>query len=238
MTEVLERDAPPAERLQALNERFAGAPAQELIAWAAAEYPGRIAVSCSFGGPSGMVLVDLAMAVDRAIPVIYADTDFLFPETYATAQAVEERYGIHALAFRPVLSPQAQAALHGPALWERYPDRCCALRKVEPMRVALENFSAYLTGLRRDQAATRGETPLVQWDAKFGLLKLNPLAGWTEREVWSYIVANDLPYNPLHDRGFPSIGCTNCTRAVAPGEDPRAGRWSGTGKIECGLHVG
>jgi phosphoadenosine phosphosulfate reductase len=233
-----EARVPSAEELEALNERFAASPAEDLIAWAVEQHRGRLAVSCSFGGPSGMVIVDLVMAVDRSVPVIYVDTDFLFPETYATVQAVEARYGIQALAFRATLSPQAQAALHGPALWERDSDACCAIRKVEPMRVALANFDAYLTGLRRDQAETRRETPLVQWDGKFGLLKLNPLASWGEREVWSYIMKHELPYNPLHDRGYPSIGCTNCTRAVAADEDPRAGRWSGTGKIECGLHVG
>ena len=220
-----------------LNERFAGRPPQELIAWAAEAYRGRLALSCSFGGASGMVLLDLALHVDPSIAVIYVDTDFLFPETYATVAAVRERYGIEPIAFRPALSPAAQERLHGSALWQRDPDACCTLRKVEPMRAALAHFDAYLTGLRRDQAATRRQTSLVQWDAKFGLLKLNPLATWSEREVWSYIVLHKLPYNPLLDQGYPSIGCTNCTRPVAAGADPRSGRWSGTGKVECGLHT-
>jgi phosphoadenosine phosphosulfate reductase len=234
MTTTTAHDAATAA---ALGERFANATAQEVIAWASAEYPGQLAVSCSFGGPSGIVLVDLAMQVDRSLPIVYVDTDYLFLETYATAKAVEERYGARVLAFRSALSPRTQELLHGPALWERDADLCCSLRKVAPMREALLGFSAYLTGLRRDQSDTRTSTPLVQWDEKFGLLKINPLAAWTEREIWSYIVANGLPYNPLHDRGYPSIGCTNCTRAVAPGEDPRAGRWSGSDKIECGLHT-
>ena len=223
--------------LDELNRRFAGRPADELIAWAAAEYRGRLAVSCSFGGTTGMVLLDLALRIDPSIAVVYVDTGFLFPETHATVAAVRERYGVEPLAFRPELSPAAQARMHGPALWERDPDACCEVRKVRPMRAALAGFSAYLTGLRRDQASTRQETPLVQWDAKFGLVKLNPLAEWTEHDVWAYIAAHDLPYNPLHDQGYPSIGCTNCTRPVAAGEDPRAGRWSGTDKVECGLHT-
>ena len=227
-----------SDTLAELNRRFADQPAQDLIAWAAAEFPGRLALSCSFGGASGMVLLDLVLQVDRSIAVVYVDTDYLFPETHATVAAVRQRYGIEPLSFRSTLSTAAQDHFHGPALWERDPDACCEIRKVLPMRAALAPFSAYLTGLRRDQASTRGETPLVQWDAKFGLLKLNPLAAWTEHDVWAYIAAHDLPYNPLHDRGYPSIGCTNCTRPVAAGEDPRSGRWSGTGKIECGLHTG
>lgn len=223
--------------LGALNRRFAERPAEALITWAAEHYRGRLALSCSFGGPSGMVLLDLALRADPSITVLYVDTGFLFSETHATVAAVRAHYGIEPVAVLPVLSPGAQAALHGPALWERDPDACCDLRKVQPMRAALAGFDAYLTGLRRDQASTRTQTPLIQWDAGFGLLKLNPLAGWSERDVWAYIVANALPYNPLHDRGYPSIGCTNCTQPVAPGDDPRSGRWAGTGKVECGLHT-
>jgi phosphoadenosine phosphosulfate reductase len=228
---------PGSDGVADFSEHLEYLSAQEIVAEAVDHYRGRLAVSCSFGGASGMVLVDMALKADPSVAVIYVDTDFLFPETYATVKAVEQRYGIKALAFRSAVSVAAQEHLHGPALWERDPDACCAIRKVEPMRTALANFDAYLTGLRRDQSETRRETPLVQWDAKFALLKINPLASWTERDVWSYIMKHDLPYNPLHDQGYPSIGCTNCTRAVLPGEDPRAGRWSGTGKIECGLHV-
>jgi phosphoadenosine phosphosulfate reductase len=223
--------------LDDVNQRFAGRPPSELIAWAAETFPGKVALQCSFGGTSGMVLLDLALAIDPAMAVVYGDTGFLFPETHATVEAVRRRYGIEPRRLAPLLSIEEQVAAHGPALWERDPDACCEIRKVTPMREALAGFDAYLTGLRRDQASTRKETPLVQWDAKFGLLKLNPLAEWTERDVWTYIVAHSLPYNPLHDQGYPSIGCTNCTRAVAPGEDPRSGRWAGTDKIECGLHT-
>src|SRR5581483_9130057 len=152
MTTQTTRRAPNEADLAAQNARFAGREPGELIAWAAAEYPGRLAISCSFGGPSGMVLLDLALQVDRSIPVIYVDTEYLFPETYATVEAVRSHYGIAPLAFRSTLSPETQAALRGPALWERDPDACCALRKVAPMREALAHFDAYLTGLRRDQA--------------------------------------------------------------------------------------
>lgn len=229
--------APDQTYLDEVNLRFAGRPAEDLIAWAAGEYSGRLALSCSFGGPTGMVLLDLGLRVDPSITVLYVDTGYLFPETYATVELVRERYGIEPRAFLPELSIGAQVQLYGEALWERDADACCELRKVRPMRAALSGFDAYLTGVRRDQASTRTETPLVAWDAKFALLKLNPLADWTERQVWTYIMANNLPYNPLHDRGYPSIGCTNCTKPVAPGDDPRSGRWSGSDKVECGLHT-
>ena len=125
---------------------------------------------------------------------------------------------------------------HGEALWERDPDLCCDLRKVEPTRTALEGKRAWISGLRRDQVG-RDTTPAVLWDEKFELVKVNPLVNWDEKRIWAYIFEHEVPYNPLHDRGYPSIGCTNCTRAVRPGEDPRAGRWSGSDKLECGLHT-
>jgi phosphoadenosine phosphosulfate reductase len=125
----------------------------------------------------------------------------------------------------------------GEALWKTQPDVCCNLRKVEPLSRKLAELQAWLTGIRRDQAPTRANTQKVEWDARFNLVKLNPITDWTQDEVWSYIRDRDLDYNPLHDRNYPSIGCTHCTRPVADGEDPRAGRWAGTGKVECGLHV-
>jgi phosphoadenosine phosphosulfate reductase len=225
------------DEVTALAERFAGSSPEEIVAWAVDTYGSKLAISCSFGGTSGMVILDMALRRDRSVSVVYVDTDYLFPETHDTVRTVEERYRIKALAFRSELSREAQERLHGAALWETDPDRCCEIRKVTPMRTALANFDAYLTGIRRDQSSTRGDAPVVQWDAKFGLLKINPLVSWTERDVWSYIMAHELPYNPLHDRGYPSIGCTNCTRAVNPGDDPRSGRWSGSGKVECGLHI-
>ena len=134
------------------------------------------------------------------------------------------------------MTPEAQAEEHGPALWDRDPDLCCEIRKVEPNRRALEGKRAWISGLRRDQTG-REETPAILWDEKFQLVKVNPLVNWDEKLLWSYIFERGLPYNTLLDHGYPSIGCTNCTRAVAPGEDPRAGRWSGFDKLECGLHT-
>jgi sulfite reductase (ferredoxin) len=210
---------------------------QEILAWALETYGDCITLACSFGGPSGMVLLDMALRLKPDLPVFYLDTGLLFPETYALVEKVAERYHITPVALRPGLTVEEQSERYGDALWAREPDRCCDLRKVTPQREYLKGFDAWITGLRRDQASTRRATPVVQWDAKFGLAKLAPLAHWGEREVWSYIVANDVPYNPLHDQSYPSIGCTHCTRPVLPGEDMRAGRWSGFQKVECGIHV-
>jgi len=194
-------------------------------------------LASSFGGPSAMVLIDLLAESKRNVPVYYLDTDLLFPETYALIERVRERYGIEPVAVRTELTLDAQARLHGEALWARDPDQCCALRKVAPQRAFLARYGAWITGLRRDQSDARKELPFIEWDASSGgLAKINPLADWSEQDVWDYVVAHDVPYNALHDRAFPSVGCLPCTRHVLPGEDPRAGRWPGFDKTECGIH--
>ena len=212
--------------------------AQYVVRDALAEYAGRIVLACSFGGPSGMVLLDLVMQADRSVPVYYLDTGLLFAETYALIERVRERYRIDPIAVAPELDLAAQAKHYGDALWMRDPDACCNIRKVEPQRAFLARYDAWITGVRREQSATRHETAFVGRDAGcHGLTKIAPLADWSETDVWSYVTMRDVPYNPLNDRGYPSLGCTHCTRAVAPGEDPRAGRWPGFTKTECGLHV-
>lgn len=210
---------------------------QEILAWAIDTYRSRITLACSFGGPTGMVLLDMVMQVAPATPVFYLETGFLFPETHQLIAEAQRKYGITPQAVQTQMTVAQQAAEYGEALWERDPDRCCELRKVIPQRELLKGFDAWITGLRRDQASTRKATPIAAWDHKFGLAKIAPLARWDERDVWRYIYEHGVPYNPLHDQGYPSIGCTNCTRAVAPGEDLRAGRWSGFTKTECGLHT-
>jgi len=210
---------------------------QEILAWAARRYRPGLALACSFGGPGGMVLLDMLMAIDRSVEVFYLDTDFLFPETYKLRDVAAARYGIEPVGYVSLLTPSEQALRHGDALWARDADACCAIRKVEPNRRALAGKAAWISGIRRDQTVRRAGTPVVEWDEKFGLVKINPLATWTEARVWKYIVENGVPYNELHDRGYPSIGCTNCTQAVGPGDDPRSGRWQGQNKVECGLHV-
>jgi len=184
-----------------------------------------------------MVLVDLCSKLDLRPEIFYLDTDVLFPETYALRDEVSRRYGVNPVAYHSRLTLEQQEAKYGPELWARDPDRCCYLRKVEPNERALAGKKAWISGIRRDQSSTRRDVALVEWDSAFDLVKLNPLAAWTEDGVWSYIHEHKVPYNPLHDDGYPSIGCTHCTRRVLPGEDRRAGRWSGFDKIECGIHV-
>jgi phosphoadenosine phosphosulfate reductase len=231
------RPIPALDDLQRLGGQLETASPQEILAWALETYTPRITLACSFGGPSGMALLDMVMRLDPSIRVFYLDTGLLFAETYALAAEAQRRYGITPRAVRPGLTLAQQSAQFGDALWARDPDHCCELRKVIPQRKALKGYDAWITGLRRDQASTRRGIAVVEWDNKFGLAKVNPLATWDERDVWRYIDAHNVPYNPLHDRGYPSIGCTHCTRPVAAGEDMRAGRWSGFEKLECGLHT-
>ncbi|HYF77510.1 MAG TPA: phosphoadenylyl-sulfate reductase [Symbiobacteriaceae bacterium] len=194
-----------------------------------------IALACSFGSED-VVLVDMVSKLRPGARVFYLDTNVLFPETYALIDQMKAKYDVSYEQVLPLLTLEEQAAQHGDELWKSDPDACCGIRKVEPLKRILGTVSAWITGIRREQAPTRANAKVVEWDAKFGLVKLNPLAAWKEKDVWSYMMANGVPYNPLHDQGYPSIGCTHCTRAVKPGEDPRAGRWSGFQKTECGLH--
>ena len=209
--------------------------AASLIQQSLETFGSRIAIASSFG-PEDIVLIDLASKSGVPYRVFTLDTDFLFPETYALIDRIESVYGIAIERCRPALTPTEQAERHGEALWSREPDRCCGIRKVEPLTAKLATLDAWITGIRRDQAPTRANAKKQEWDEKFGLWKFNPIADWRSEEVWSYISTHRLPYNPLHDRDYPSIGCTHCTRPVKQGEDPRAGRWSGFNKTECGLH--
>jgi len=210
--------------------------AEQVLSWAFANYGEDVAIATGMGA-EGMVLMDIASRINPEMKVFTGDTEFLFSETYDLIDRVEERYGIKIERILSQLSPEEQEREFGPKLWASNPDQCCELRKVEPLRRKLSTLDAWITAIRRGQTPQRAGAKKVEWDAKFNLVKINPLADWTHQQVWSYIVKNDVPYNPLHDRSYPSIGCTNCTRAVRPGEDARAGRWSGIGKTECGLHT-
>ena len=213
------------------------APPEDILAWALRAYSGSTALACSFGGPTGIVAIDMAMRIDPSTPVYYLHTGLLFEETRTLIDRIRERYAIEPIAVRPRLSLAEQAELYGDALWERNPDLCCKLRKVEPQERFLESYDAWISGIRRDQTNERSLTPVIAWDDKFGLIKVSPFARWTEEMVWRYVRARDLPYNELHDRQYPSIGCIPCTRSIHPGEALRDGRWAGSGKVECGLHV-
>lgn len=183
------------------------------------------------------MLLDLALRIEPTIPVYYLDTGLLFPQTYAFISRIEQRYGISVLAIQPQLTLVEQAEQHGEALWARDPDACCALRKLQPQRSFLKNYDAWITGLHQTATQTRSDLPRVTWDASSNVVKVSPLAHWTDDDLATYAREHDIPHNPLTDAGYASIGCVPCTRRVQPGEAPRAGRWAGFEKTECGLHL-
>ena len=205
--------------------------AEDTLGWAFGTFGEEVAISSAFGA-EGMVLIDIAARINPKFRLFTVDTEFLFPETYNLMDRIESRYGINIERIHSLLSPETQEQMYGAALWSRDPDHCCNLRKVEPLRRKLSELKAWITSIRRDQTSFRASAKKVEWDTKFGLVKVNPLIGWSSKDVWRYIHDHDVPYNELHDRGYASVGCTHCT---LPGAG-RAGRWAGTDKIECGLH--
>ena len=209
---------------------------EEVLAWAFSTYGDNVALATGMG-VEGMALLDIAHRLNPNVKVFTGDTEFLFPETYDLMARVEERYGIRIERLYSELTPEEQEKAYGGELWARDPDLCCSLRKVGPLRRKLSTLDAWVTAIRRDQTEARAQIRKVDWDGKFNLVKISPFADWTRDEVWGYVVRHDVLYNPLHDRNYPSISCTHCTRAVLPGEDHRAGRWSGFTKTECGLHA-
>ena len=211
-------------------------PAEEVLRWALAKFGQNIAIASGFG-VEGMALIDLASRLTPHLRIMTLDTEFLFPETYELIERTEKRYGIRVERIYSALRPEEQAQSHGPALWARDPDQCCNLRKVEPLRRKLSQLQAWGTAIRREQSSARAHAHKIEWDRKFHLVKINPIVDWTAKQVWTYIFEHDVPYNPLHDQNYPSIGCIHCTRSIRPGEDARAGRWSGFQKTECGLHA-
>lgn len=213
----------------------ASSTALEILRWAATK-AGKVGFATGFGA-EGCVLIDLIAREGLAIDVFTLDTGVLFPETYDLWHRLEAKYGIEIRGVTPMQTLEEQALAYGSALWEREPDRCCELRKVEPLRYALRGYDSWITAIRREQTAARANAQPVEHDALHGLRKVNPLVAWTHDEVWAHIYANDVPYNALHERGYPSIGCAPCTSPVIPGENLRAGRWRGTQKTECGLHL-
>lgn len=191
-------------------------------------------------GCEDMVLIDLVVRDRLAVDVFVLDTGRLHGETYALIERTRDRYGLSLRLYAPEGDAlEAFLSSHGPNAFYRSPElrkTCCAIRKIEPLARALKGYGAWITGLRRAQSSERADTAEWGWDAANGLYKYSPLAAWSSDELWDYIRTRDVPYNPLHDQNYPSIGCTHCTRQVMPGEDPRAGRWAGQEKVECGLH--
>lgn len=217
-------------------------PAEEMIAWSLERFGAqRIVITTSFG-MEGCALIDMCAKPGRPLNVVYLDTMFFFPETLKVRDRLIERYPHLTFTNRgTTLTPEVQAAKYGPELWKRDPDLCCKLRKVEPMYDVMAEVDVWITGLRRSQSATRANLRAIEWDWRYQVLKISPLVKWERRHIWDYVKNNDVPYNELHEQGYPTVGCTHCTQPV-PGSTPadytRTGRWSGIDKTECGLHGG
>ena len=210
-------------------------PAEEVLRWAYQEFGESLCPTCSWQKQSS-VLVHMVSELELEVDVIELDTHLFFKETYETREALVERYGLNLI--RPeIITVAEQHKEEGPNLWESDPDRCCHIRKVEPLIHALEPYDAWVSGIRRDQSPSRASARKVERSERYGVWKIQPLADWTEQEVWDYIAANDIPYNPLHDAGYRSIGCMPCTRPTRADEEERAGRWAGSDKLECGIHL-
>ena len=210
-------------------------PAEDVLRWAYEEWGDRLCLSCSWQKQSS-VLVHMTFELGIEVDVIELDTHLFFKETYETRERLVERYGLK-LTVPEIITVAEQHDREGPNLWERDPDRCCHIRKVEPLIRALEPYEAWASGIRRDQSPSRASARKVERSERYGAWKIQPLADWTEKDIWRYIVRNDIPYNPLHDVGYRSIGCIPCTRPTRHDEEERAGRWAGADKLECGIHL-
>jgi len=225
-----------SEDVARLAQHFEPLRAEELVEFAAERFGAQLVLTCSWQlGTS--ILVHMTRQVAPQTRLVEIDTGLLFAETHATRRRLVDHYGLEVETLRPLQSVEEQADAHGGALWERDPDRCCGLRKVAPLERAIRDAGGWLTGIRRDQTSHRARAPKLVLDAGRGVVKVQPLVDWSERDCWRYVHRHGIPYNELHDRGFPSIGCTPCTRRISDDEDARAGRWAGSGKSECGLHV-
>ena len=211
-----------------------GATAQEILSWAVETFGTRFAVSSSMGDG---VLASLVASVAGGVDVLFLDTGYHFAETIGTRDAIGQVYDVNVRTILPLLTVNQQDQQYGAELWRRDPDRCCAMRKVEPLTRALADYDAYASGIRRDESDSRVDTAVVEWDSKRDKIKVNPIAAWTQDDVDAYVDANGILVNPLAYEGYPSIGCAPCTHRVADGEDARSGRWKGSQKTECGLHA-
>lgn len=213
---------------------LAEAGAEELLRWTDKHFAGNYVVASNM---QDAVLVEMAAKVRPGVDVLFLDTGYHFAETIGTRDAVEQVYGVNVVNVRPENTVAQQDELHGKDLFARDAAACCRMRKVEPLGKALAGYTAWVTGIRRVEAPTRANAPLISWDAAFGLVKINPIAAWSDEEMQAYIEANDILVNPLVYEGYPSIGCAPCTSKPAEGADPRSGRWAGQAKTECGLHA-
>jgi phosphoadenosine phosphosulfate reductase len=232
--ELVDYTAAMADFATRAGERLEGATPIEILEWAAETFGDGLVVATSL---QDSVTVDLASRVRPGIDVVFLDTGYHFAETIGMRDAVSSAYPVTFLNITPRQSVAEQDAQHGRDLWRTNPDQCCALRKVKPLEDALAPYTAWISGLRRVEAVTRRNAKAVEWDAKREMVKINPIVAWDDEELDKYIAHRGILINPLQYDGYPSIGCAPCTRRVAPGDDPRSGRWAGSGKVECGLHA-
>lgn len=226
----------PPEEITAANALLEGKPPQDVLRWAVARFHPRLTMATAFGAEGGCIIHMLA-EIEPGVRIFNLDTGYQFPETLQMRERLKQRYGIAVEMVQPDLTVPEYEREHGGPLYVLRSDQCCHDRKIIPLRRALVGYDAWVSSIRKDQTEHRAKAGIVQWDPKFGLVKVNPLLTWTKKEVWGFIFKHHVPYNPLHDQNYPSIGCWPCTRPVGNGEDERAGRWAGSVKKECGLHV-
>ena len=224
------------DELAAASAALETAEPQEILRWAAQRFAPRFTMATAFG-PEGMVLIHMLAEVAPQTPIFNLDTGYQFRETLELREKVRQRYGIEVALVQPETTVEEYEKQHGGPVYRTNPDQCCYDRKVKVLYRAIAGMHAWASAIRRDQSPDRANAPIVGWDKKFGLVKVSPLANWTKQRVWGFIEKHKIPYNPLHDQGYTSIGCWPCTRPVLLGEDERAGRWSGFAKKECGLHT-
>jgi phosphoadenosine phosphosulfate reductase len=224
------------EEINAASKRLEGESPQTILRWAVERFHPRLTMGTAFGA-EGCCLIHMIAEIEPGVRVFNLETGYQFRETLELRERIKDLYGIAVEFIYPEQTVAEYEEEHGGPLYVHRPDQCCHDRKILPVRRAVIGYDAWISAIRRDQTGDRAQADVVQWDAKFNLVKINPLLTWTKKDVWDFITRHDVPYNPLHDQGYPSIGCWPCTRPVTNGEDDRAGRWAGMVKKECGLHV-
>ena len=224
------------EQIAAASEALAGKSPQEILRWAVQQFHPKLTMATAFGA-EGCCIIHMLAEIEPGVRIFNLDTGYQFAETLELRERLKQRYGIEVEYIRPESTVEEYEKEHGGPLYVIRSDQCCHDRKIVPLRRAVVGFDAWISSIRQDQTQHRAQAGVVQWDKKFSLVKVNPLLSWTKKEVWGFVMKHDVPYNPLHDQNYPSIGCWPCTRPVGEGEDERAGRWAGSVKKECGLHV-
>jgi phosphoadenosine phosphosulfate reductase len=230
------RESFDRDEIASAAAKLADASPQVILRWAVETFGSQLTMATAFGA-EGCCLIHMLAEIGPDVRIFNLDTGYQFAETLELRERIRRRYGIDVELVRPELTVAEYEQEHGGPLYRHRPDQCCHDRKIVPLRKAVAGYTAWISAIRRDQTADRGAASVVEWDAKFDLVKVNPLLSWTRKDVWNFVLKNDVPYNPLHDRGYPSIGCQPCTGPAGDGTDERAGRWAGTAKRECGLHV-